>query len=74
MFFSVFLFDYTAIVKRCLELYEFYDLILNSEDLALLSDYVQLLSLFEVFTAYAQGKNYPTMNSVLLFRTEIIEK
>lgn len=55
-------------------MYGHYDLILNNDDIALLSDFVQLLSVFEVFTTYAQGKNYPTMNSVLLFREEIIQR
>lgn len=63
-----------AIVKRCLEINECYDLILNNDDLKLLSDYVDLLANFEVFTSYVQADSYPTMNSILLFRTEIIQK
>lgn len=65
---------FADIVKRCLEISGDYDLILNEDELEMLSNYVKLLEVFNVFTVYVQAKNYPTMNSILLFRSEIIEK
>lgn len=66
--------SFADVVKRCLELSEDYDLILNKKELEMLSDYVKLLDVFNIFTVYVQAKNYPTMNSIMLFRSEIIEK
>lgn len=75
IYFLILIFNFcSAIVKRCLEIDECYDLILTNDDLTLLSDYVNLLKNFEVFTSYIQAENYPTMNSIILFRVEIIQK
>lgn len=64
----------TDIIKRCLEITGEYDLILKEEELELLARYVELLKVFEVFTVHVQARNYPTMNSIILFRSEIIDK
>lgn len=65
---------FADIVKRCLEITENYDLIPNEEEWELLARYVDLLKVFEVFTVNVQAKNYPTMNSIILFRSEIVDR
>lgn len=61
-------------IKRCLEITGDYNLILNEIELELLARYVELLKVFEIFTVHVQAKNYPTMNTIILFRSEIIER
>lgn len=53
---------------------EKYDLILTRNELSLLEGLVELLEVFNVFTKYIQGNSYPTMNTVLLFYTEIEDR
>lgn len=53
---------------------EKYDLILTKNELSLLAGLVDLLDVFNIFTNYIQGNTYPTMNTVLLFYTEIEER
>lgn len=53
---------------------ETYDLILTRNELLLLEGLVELLDVFNIFTKYIQGNSYPTMNTVLLFYTEIQER
>lgn len=53
---------------------EKYDLILTRNELLLLEGLVELLDVFNIFTKYIQGNSYPTMNTVLLFYTEIQER
>lgn len=72
--FFIFIRCFADIIKRCLEVNGDYDLILNDDEIELLSDYVELLKVFEIFTVYTQGTSYPTMNSIVLFKSEIIEK
>lgn len=51
-----------------------YNLILTDEELDLLKDVVEILEIFEIFTIHVQGEYYPTLNSVVLFRSEIKSK
>lgn len=51
-----------------------YHLILLDEEIALLKDLVEVLEIFEVFTIHVQGEYYPTLNSIVLFRSEIKSK
>lgn len=67
-------FNFIVIVKKVLVKYGYYDLILSSGELELLDHFVELLEIFEDFTKYIQGESYPTQNSVILFRTEIIDR
>lgn len=53
---------------------EKYNLILDRSELSLLEGLVELLDVFNVFTKYIQGNFYPTMNTVLLFYTEIEDR
>lgn len=62
------------IVKKLLVKYGFYELILSNEEVLLLEHLVELLEVFEVFTKFVQGEFYPTLNSIVLFRTEIIDR
>lgn len=47
---------------------------MRADELSILEDLVELLEVFQIFTTYIQGEKYPTLNSVVLFRTEIIKK
>lgn len=51
-----------------------YDLILTEEDSNLLKDLVEIMEIFEIFNVHIQGQTYPTLNSIVLFRSEIISK
>lgn len=62
------------IVKKVLVKYGFYEMILSNEELLLLEQLIELLEVFEVFTKFVQGEFYPTLNSIVLFRTEIIDR
>lgn len=53
---------------------EKYDLILTRSELSVLEGLVDLLDVFNIFTKYIQGNSYPTMNTVLLFYTEIEDR
>lgn len=63
-----------AIVKKTLIKYEYYDLLLTNEEMILLEEIIELLEVFEVFTKYVQGEYYCTLNSIVLFRTEIVDR
>lgn len=67
-------FQFVDIIRRCLEITTNYELILSEDDLDLLFRYVELLKIFEIFTVYVQAKNYPTVNMVILFRSEISDR
>lgn len=62
------------IVRRCLEGRKKYNLILTNNELALTKDLIELLGIFEIFTVHIQGQTYPTLNSIILFRSEIKSK
>lgn len=62
------------IVRRCLEGMKKYELILTDDDLILLKHLVELMGIFEIFTVHIQGQTYPTLNSIVLFRSEIKSK
>lgn len=47
---------------------------MREDELEFLEDLVEVLEVFQIFTTYAQGENYPTLNSMILFHTEIIRK
>lgn len=64
----------TDIVKKCLEKNGLYSFILSDKQKTLLKDFVELLSIFEIFTKVVQSEFYPTMNTMLLFRSDILEK
>lgn len=63
-----------AIVKKVLVKGGYYDLLLSNDELDLLEHFVELLEVFEVFTKFVQREFYPTLNSVVLFRTEIVNR
>lgn len=42
--------------------------------MALLNGLVELLEVFNIFTIFIQGCQYPTMNTIALFYTEIEDK
>lgn len=65
---------FTDVVKKCLEKHQLYSLIVSEKQKVLLKEFVELLSTFEVLTKYAQSEYYPTLNTMLLFRSDIIEK
>lgn len=67
-------FRYAACIKRCLEKMKSYELILTDDELQLLKDLVEILEIFEIFTVHVQEEYYPTMNSIVLFRSEIKAK
>lgn len=53
---------------------EKYDLILNRNEIALLGGVNELLDIFNVFTTFIQGNEYPTMNTFVLFYAEIEDR
>lgn len=76
-FLGIFIFSslrFVDIIKRCLEITGDYNLILNEVEWELLERYVELLKVFEIFTVHVQARNYPTMNTIILFRSEIVER
>lgn len=66
--------DNSSIIKKSLENIEQYDLIMNRNELALLDGLVELLDIFNVFTTFVQGNEYPTMNTFALFYSEIVDR
>lgn len=50
---------------------ERYDLILNHNEVSLLNGITELLSVFNVFSTFIQGNDYPTLNTFALFYTEM---
>lgn len=67
-------FFFLDVIKRCLEMTGDYDLILNEDEWELLGNYVEILKVFEVFTVHMQARNYPTMNMIILFRSDIVAR
>lgn len=63
-----------GIIKKSLESMEKYDLIMNRNELSLLEGLVDLLDVFNVFSTYIQGNNYPTLNTFVLFYAEISDR
>lgn len=51
-----------------------YEYILNPGEIALLNGIVELLDVFNIFTVFIQGCEYPTMNTIVLFYTEIEDR
>lgn len=51
-----------------------YDYILSASEMTLLQGMIELLDVFNVFTIYVQGNQYPTMNTMALFYTEIEDR
>lgn len=51
-----------------------YEFILSISEIALLEGLVELLDVFNVFTVFIQGCEYPTMNTIVLFFTEIEDR
>lgn len=47
---------------------------MNREELMLLDGLVELLDVFNVFTTFIQANSYPTLNTFLLFHTEISDR
>lgn len=62
-----------GIIKKLLERTENYDLILNRAEIQLLDGFSKILEVFNVFTAFVQAQQYPTMNVLALFRSEIMD-
>lgn len=53
---------------------EKYDLIMNRNELSLLGGLVDLLDVFNIFTTFIQGNDYPTLNTFALFYAEINDR
>lgn len=51
-----------------------YEYILSINEMALLNGLVELLDVFNIFTIFIQGCEYPTMNTMALFYTEIQDR
>lgn len=66
--------DNSSIIKKALENMEQYDLIMNRDELQLLDGIIDLLDIFNVFTTFVQGNEYPTMNTFVLFYAEIVDR
>lgn len=47
---------------------------MNRNELALLNGVVELLDIFNVFTTFIQANEYPTMNTFVLFYSEITDR
>lgn len=61
-------------MRKALEEMRKYEYILNVNEMALLEGMVHLLDVFNVFTIYVQANQYPTMNTMALFYTEIADR
>lgn len=66
-------FQSTGVIKKILEHTENYDLILNRSEIELLEGFANLLEVFNVFTTSIQAQQYPTMNVLALFYSEILD-
>lgn len=47
---------------------------MSQKELALLDGLVELLDVFNVFSTFIQGNNYPTLNTFALFYAEIYDQ
>lgn len=59
------------VVSDCLHLIKRYDVMLNAEEMQLAKDITAVLKKFAVATDFFQGQKYPTLNTVLLFLTDL---
>lgn len=66
--------DNCSIIKKALENMEQYELIMNRNELQLLDGIIELLDIFNVFTTFVQGNEFPTMNTFVLFHSEITDR
>lgn len=66
--------DNSSIIKKALETMEHYDLIMNRKESELLDGIVDMLDIFNVFTTFVQGNEFPTINTFVLFYTEIVDR
>lgn len=68
-----YLFSLSGIIKKVLEQTENYDLILNRTEIDLLHGLCSILEVFSIFTKSIQAQEYPTMNVMTLFYSEILD-
>lgn len=61
-------------VRKAFEEMSKYEYILSINEIALLEGLVELLDVFNIFTVFIQGCEYPTMNTMALFYTEIEDR
>lgn len=47
---------------------------MNRNEMILLGGVIDLLDIFNVFTTFIQGNQYPTLNTFVLFYTEIADR
>lgn len=62
-----------GIIRKILEETENYDLILNRTEIDLLHGLCSILEVFSIFTKSIQAQEYPTMNVMALFYSEIMD-
>lgn len=63
-----------GIIRKAFEDMGKYNYILTTSEMTLLHGMIELLDIFNVFTVYVQGDQYPTMNTMALFYTEIEDR
>lgn len=61
----------TGVIRKVLEQTENYDLILNRHEIDLLHGLCSILEVFNIFTKSIQAQDYPTLNVLALFHSEI---
>lgn len=61
-------------IRKAFEEMGKYEYILSISEMALLDGMVHLLDVFNVFTIYVQGNQYPTINTMALFYTEMVDR
>lgn len=64
---------FVGIIRKILETTENYDLILSRAEIQLLEGFSKILEIFNVFTSSIQAQKYPTMNTLALFYSEIMD-
>lgn len=47
---------------------------MRETEITFLEDFVEVLEVFQVFTSFVQGDRFPTLNTLILLRTEIKNK
>lgn len=47
---------------------------MREDEIEFLEEFVQLLRIFQIFTTHSQGQQFPPLNTLVLFRAEIIKK
>lgn len=63
--------EHKSIIKKCLEDNYKHDLVLTQDETALLSQLVDLLKIFQIFTKFIQGNEYATQNLFPIFYSEV---